>query len=229
MGLICCVAYGLQKRNLRSPATRTILHPGASTDAAGKPPRQFPGSSARYSDASFAGSRPSSAVVGRPTSTDLYKERSFQQSAVATINSYLSSSSFPVSFKSTVPSVKDIHETLKFLMSRLDFPTSKFVDDFPILLKSLNYPFKLNKSIFKAPAAPHQWPTVLALIHWLVHIATYNDHVSSSANSTAFIENNVLYLYTLNSYLHYIRGDDDAMEELDRECKEKLERMQRRE
>ncbi|KAI4296275.1 hypothetical protein L6164_036247 [Bauhinia variegata] len=186
--------------------------------------RQFPGSSARDSDASFASSRPSSAGVGRPTTVDLYKERSFQQSAVATINAYLSSHSFPVSFKSTVPSAKDIHETLKFLMSRLDFPTTKLADDLPILLRSLNYPFKLNKSILKAPAAPHQWPTFLALIHWLVQIAMYNDHVSSSANSTSFIEDNVLYLYTLNSYLHYIRGDDDAMEELDRECKEKLER-----
>lgn len=188
--------------------------------------RQFPGSSARDSDASFASSRPSSVGVGggggRLTTFDLYKERSFQQSAVATINSYLSSVSFPISFKSTFPSAKDITETLKFLMSRLDFPASKLEEGLPILLKCLNYPFKLNKSILKSPAAPHQWPTFLALIHWLVQIAKFHDHLSSSPNSS--FENNFLNLYTLNSYLHYIRGDDDAVDELDRECKEKLEK-----
>ncbi|KAJ7968104.1 kinetochore protein NDC80-like [Quillaja saponaria] len=181
--------------------------------------RQFPTSSARDSDASFASSRPSSAVVGRSTTFDLYKDRSFQQSAVSTINSYLSSLSFPISFKSTFPSAKDIHETLKFLLSRLEFPTSKLEEDLTILLKSLNYPFKLNKSILKSPAAPHQWPTFLALIHWLVQIAMYNDHLSSS-----FGDNNVLYSYTLESYLLYIRGDDDAVEALDLEWREKLER-----
>ncbi|KAJ7946657.1 kinetochore protein NDC80-like [Quillaja saponaria] len=181
--------------------------------------RQFPTSSARDSDASFASSRPSSAGVGRSTTFDIYKDRSFQQSAVSTINSYLSSLSFPISFKSTVPSAKDIHETLKFLLSRLEFPTSKLEDDLPIVLKSLNYPFKLNKSILKSPGAPHQWPTFLALIHWLVQIAMYNGHLSSS-----FSDNNVLYSYALESYLHYIRGDDDAVEALDLEWREKLER-----
>lgn len=184
--------------------------------------RQFPG---RDSDASFASSRPSSAGVGvRATTVDLYKERSFQQSAVSTINSYLASLSFPISFKSTCPSAKDITETLKFLMSRLDFPATKMEDGLPVLLKFLNYPFKLNKSFLKSPAAPHQWPALLALIHWLVQIASFNDHLSSLREASSYAEENVLNMYALNSYLHYIRGDDDAVDELDRQCKEKLEK-----
>ncbi|KAK4254358.1 hypothetical protein QN277_009754 [Acacia crassicarpa] len=184
--------------------------------------RQFPG---RDSDASFASSRPSSAGVGvRTTTVDLYKERSFQQSAVSTINSYLALHSVPISFKTTCPSAKDITETLKFLMNQLDFPSTKIEDSLPVLLKALNYPFKLNKSFLKSPAAPHQWPTLLALIHWLVQIASFNDHLSSLCETSSYAEANALNMYALNSYLHYIRGDDDAVDELDRQCKEKLEK-----
>ncbi|KAL2342163.1 hypothetical protein Fmac_010103 [Flemingia macrophylla] len=164
-------------------------------------------------------SRPSSAGVGggRPT-LDLYKERSFQQSVVSTINGFLGSQNFPISFKCTFPSAKDIHETLKFLLSLLDFPpSSKLEDDLPLLLKRLNYPFKLNKSILRSPAAPHQWPTFLALLHWLVQIAKFHLHLAASPK-----HHNALHLYTVNSYMHYIRGDDDAVEELDRNIREKL-------
>ncbi|XP_061354459.1 kinetochore protein NDC80 homolog [Gastrolobium bilobum] len=176
----------------------------------------------RDSDAS---SRPSSVGIGggRPT-LDLYKDRSFQQSAVASINSFLSSHNFPISFKSTFPSAKDIHETLKFLLSLIDMP--KLEDDLPLLLKRLGYPFKINKSILKSPAAPpHQWPTFLALIHWMVQIAKFHHHLSSSSSSStnSLVHSNVLHQYQLSSYMHYIRGDDDAVEELDRKIREKIQ------
>ncbi|CAJ1963608.1 unnamed protein product [Sphenostylis stenocarpa] len=173
--------------------------------------RQYP---ARDSDAS---SRPSSVDVGGRPTLDLYKDRSFQQSVVSTINSFLSSHNFSVTFKTTSPSAKDILETLKFLLSLLDFPFSKLEEDLPFLLKRLNYPFKLNKSILRSPAAPHQWPTFLALIHWLVQIAKFHSHISSSPK-----QHNAIYQYTVNSYMHYIRGDDDAVEELDCSIREKI-------
>ncbi|XP_027338721.1 kinetochore protein NDC80 homolog [Abrus precatorius] len=177
--------------------------------------RQF---HSRDSDASFASSRPSSVGIGGRPTFDLYKDRSFQQSAVSTINSFLSSHNFPISFKSTVASAKDIHETLKFLLSLIEFPTSKFEDELPLLLKRLSYPFKINKSILKSPAAPHQWPSVLALIHWLVQISKFHLHLSSSPK-----HHNALYQYTLNSYMNFIRGDDDAVDELDRNIRDKIQ------
>lgn len=171
--------------------------------------------STRDSDVS---SRPSSVGVGGRPTLELYKERSFQQSAVSTINSFLSSHNFPVTFKCSFPSAKDIVETLKFLLSVLGFPSnSKLEDDLPLFLKRLNYPFKLNKSILRSPAAPHQWPTFLALIHWLVQISKFYLHLSSSPK-----QHNALYHYTINSYMHFIRGDDDAVEELDRSIRDKL-------
>ncbi|KAK7328238.1 hypothetical protein VNO77_22340 [Canavalia gladiata] len=174
--------------------------------------------SSRDSDASFASSRPSSVGIGGRPTLELYKDRSFQQSAVSSINSFLSSHNFPITFKSTFPSARDILETLKFLLSLLDFPpSSKLEEDLPPLLKRLSYPFKFNKSILKSPAAPHQWPSLLALIHWLVQISRFHLHISSSPT-----HHNALYQYTLNSYMHYIRGDDDAVDELDRNIRDKI-------
>ncbi|TKY71311.1 Kinetochore protein NDC80-like [Spatholobus suberectus] len=172
--------------------------------------------SSRDSDVS---SRPSSVGIGGRPTLELYKERSYQQSAVSTINALLGSHNFPVTFKCTSPPAKDIHETLKFLLSLLDFPSSsKLEDDLPVLLKRLNYPFKLNKSILRSPAAPHQWPSFLALIHWLVQIVKFQLHLSSSPKP-----HNAFFHYTLNSYMHYIRGDDDAVDELDRGIRDKLQ------
>lgn len=183
----------------------------------------------RDSDASFASSRPSSFGVGRAAASaasfELYKDRSVQIPALSTINSYLSSLSQPP-LKTTLPSAKDITNTLQFLLKRLDFPNAKLEEDLPFLLKSLNYPFKFNKSILKSPGAPHQWPALLAMIHWLVQIALFNDYLSSSSSLSSSLENDndEMKAYVLESYLHYIRGDDDALDQLDGEFVEKLER-----
>ncbi|TXG53887.1 hypothetical protein EZV62_019143 [Acer yangbiense] len=179
----------------------------------------------RDSDASFASSRPSSVGMGRASITaDLYSERSYQISAIRAINSYLSSQSFQISLPpKQVPSVKDITEIIKFLMSQLDYPsTTKFEDDLFIILKSLNCPYKINKSTLRSPNSPHNWPSYLALIHWMVQIASYTNHLLS--NSGAFLENNSVYTYARDSYLNYIGGNDDAVEDLDREFIGKLKK-----
>ncbi|KAK9989186.1 hypothetical protein SO802_029425 [Lithocarpus litseifolius] len=202
--------------------------PKESLAAAQPPPtpvdqfRQF--NQSRDSDASFGSSRPSSSV-GIPRSFDLlYKDRSLQQSALSTINSYLSSLSHPP-FKASLPSAKEITDSLRFLLSRLQFPSSSKLDeDLPFLLKSLNYPFKFNKSILKAPGTPHHWPSILAIIHWLVQIALFNDNLSSSASSPPALADNDLKSYVLQSYLHFARGDDDSVDALDGDFVERLER-----
>ncbi|KAJ9687327.1 hypothetical protein PVL29_015993 [Vitis rotundifolia] len=177
--------------------------------------RQF----SRDSDASFASSRPSSLGINRSSTGDALTDRSYQLSAIRTINSFLASHSSPLSLKPPLPSAKDISETLKFLISQLDFPTTKLEDDLPILLKHLNCPIKLNKSALKAPGTPHAWPSLLGVMHWLVQIALYNDHLVSNLQC---FDNT--FVYALDSYLHYIRGDDDGMEAVDREFMGKLER-----
>ncbi|KAF4374837.1 hypothetical protein F8388_010712 [Cannabis sativa] len=179
----------------------------------------------RDSDASFVSSRPSSVGIGRNSSNftfDQYKDHRYQSSAVSTINAFLSSHSSNLFLKLPFPSAKDITQTLAFLMSCLDFTSSKLEEDLPFVLRSINYPHKLNKSILRSPGTPHQWPTFLAIIHWLVQVAMFNDHLGS--DSTSFADHNPLHSYALDSYSHYITGDDDSVEKLDRDWLEKLER-----
>ncbi|KAL8521010.1 hypothetical protein ACS0TY_011523 [Phlomoides rotata] len=170
----------------------------------------------RESDASFCSSRPSFSSAGRPSvvSTNI-SDRSYQVSALRTINSYLASQSVSFSLKHPLPSAKDITETLKILLHRLGFASQKIEEDLTHALKVLRCPHKLNKSALRAPGTPHSWPALLAVIHWLVQIIKYNDF---TVDTSPGFEGDKMLMYTLNSYLLYIRGDDEAVDALDEEC-----------
>lgn len=87
-------------------------------------------------------------------------------------------------------------------------------EDLTLALKILKCPHKLNKSALRAPGTPHSWPALLAVIHWLVQTIKYNDF---TVNSSPGFEGDTMLMYTLNSYVHYIRGDDEALDALDEE------------
>nr|DAD18353.1 TPA_asm: hypothetical protein HUJ06_019816 [Nelumbo nucifera] len=113
------------------------------------------------------------------------------------------------------------HCTIRFLFTHLDSPSFKLEEDLPLLLKHLNCPFKLNKSALKAPGTLHSWPSLLAVIHWLIELAFYNDHIASSSITTTnslFRDNRVL-THIINCYSLYIHGDDDGVEEDEEEEK----------
>ncbi|KAG5525920.1 hypothetical protein RHGRI_032275 [Rhododendron griersonianum] len=174
----------------------------------------------RDSDASFCSSRPSTASLSNRLSTVPITDKA---SAIRAINNYLSSHSSQFSLKPPLPSAKDITETLKFILTRLEFPPVKLEDDLYVVLKQLNCPIKLNKSALKAPGTPHGWPSLLAVIQWLLQIAMYNDHLNESSQVQSIFDDNSMFVYAMNSYLHFIRGDDDSEEMLDREFMEKLQ------
>ncbi|KAJ4962165.1 hypothetical protein NE237_022104 [Protea cynaroides] len=190
-------------------------------------PRTISHRDGRDSDASFCSSRPSfsSAGMGRAASSVSINDRSYQSRALREINTYLSSQSSTISLRPPLPSAKDITETLRFLCHRLDWPDiNKLEEDLPLLLKILDCPIKLNKSALKAPGTPHTWPSLLAVIHWLVQIALYSDHITSSdSNTSNFLSDNKVFLYAFESYSLYLRGEDDEVDDLDREFTEKVE------
>ncbi|CAH1445167.1 unnamed protein product [Lactuca virosa] len=215
----------------RRPPTERFVGDHRITTPTSVDPRQFNvgvGGTRRDSDGSFCSSRPSSCYSAgvnhhRPASAVVVNDRSYQSLAVSTINSYLSACSFPIFFKlKPLPSGKDITETLKFILTRLEYPPgNKIEDDLFVVLKWLNCPIKMNKSALKSPGTPHMFPTVLAVLHWLVQIAMYNEHLANSTQSQS-ISGDSMFIYTLNTYLLYIRGDDDAMEREDENFMEKL-------
>ncbi|XWS55201.1 hypothetical protein CRYUN_Cryun10bG0154300 [Craigia yunnanensis] len=180
----------------------------------------------RDSDASFASSRPSSIGMGRAISAaEPYSDRAFQTATIRSINAFFSSHSIPLlsTKPSQAPSARDLSNILASLISLLDFPCSKLEDDLGFLLKSLNCPFKFNKSTLRAPNTPHNWPNWLGIVHWLVQLATYNEHLSQNS-TTSFAQNNSMTEYVLESYMRFIRGEDDLVDVLDKEFVEKLEK-----
>lgn len=181
-------------------------------------------SSGRDSDASFASSRPSNSSIGlNPRSSTVpITDKSYQHSAIRTINGYLASHSLPFSLKAPLPSAKDITETLKFVLARLGFSGQKLDDDLQLLLKSLHCPVKLNKSALRAPGTPHSWPNLLGVIHWLVQLNMYNDHLMNVSQNKTSLEQTDMFQYTMNSYLYFIRGDDESVDALDQEYMKKL-------
>ncbi|GMH01277.1 hypothetical protein Nepgr_003116 [Nepenthes gracilis] len=161
----------------------------------------------------------------RAAATASITDHAYKQAAVRSINSYLSSHNLPfhLSLK-PLPSAKDITDTLRFVLSRLDFSVTKLEDDLPLLLKHLNCPIKLNKSALRAPGTPHAFPYLLAVINWLVQIADYNDHLSADESRRfSFLQDNAMMAYALNSYSHYMRGEDVVVEALDGEFVGKME------
>nr|XP_043634120.1 kinetochore protein NDC80 homolog [Erigeron canadensis] len=201
-------------------------------------PYLFSTTSRRDSDASFCSSRPSisnSNPNHRATAINT-SDRSFQLHAVSTINSYLSNSSFHVHLKlKPLPSNKDIIETLKFIVARLDRlidnnnnnnsnNNSYSEEEIFLVLKIWNCPVKITKSALKAPGTPHSFPSVLGVLYWLVQLDTFTDnHIVNDSQSRLFTKDAVN-SYTLNTYLHYIRGDDDAMEAEDEHFMAKLQK-----
>ncbi|KAL8155950.1 kinetochore protein NDC80 homolog [Apium graveolens] len=177
--------------------------------------------SQRDSDASLCSSRPSIASTTRNPSIPI-SDKSFQLSAIRTINLYLSSHSANFTLKPPLPSAKDIIETLKLILKNLDFPvtgSSKLEDDLFSVLKVLGCPIKLNRSALKAPGTPHSWPSLLGVMHWLVQIGNY-DEVTREAGLE--YEDNGMFDFSLRSYYYYISGDDERMESEDAVFVEKV-------
>ncbi|XP_026379866.1 kinetochore protein NDC80 homolog [Papaver somniferum] len=190
----------------------------------------------RDSDASFSSinngnhRRTGSSTGGRNYDLPINDKR-FQNQALKRINAYLLSHSTSIYLKPPLPSAKDITDCIRFLFLRLSYTDSasdltvKIDEDLPILLDFMSCPFKITKSALKAPGTPHSWPNLCAVIHWLVEICVYSDHVNSS-NSTSTstgMRCNKLLDYALRSYEHFIAGDDDLVDQLDNEFREKLE------
>ncbi|KAL1288745.1 hypothetical protein AAHE18_20G006300 [Arachis hypogaea] len=181
---------------------------------------QFP----RDSNASLASSRRSSSGGAGCTKIEDYKERRLQKSVISALNKFLKTRNCLIIFKSSgTPPSNDILDTLKLLLREIEYPVSKLEEDLPPLLKRLNYPFTIHKSTLKSPD-PRHWHHLLALIHWLIQIASFGFHISESTSNTvlSLVQVNLVHQYTLNSYLNYINGHDDVVEELELDIMDKL-------
>lgn len=84
----------------------------------------------------------------------------------------------------TAPSAKDFQQIFKFLYGHLD-PTyefgKKFEEEVPGLMKGLRYPFanEISKSQLYAVGSMHAWPSLLAMLSWMVELIQCCDELNS--------------------------------------------------
>ncbi|XP_063591643.1 kinetochore protein NDC80 homolog [Penaeus indicus] len=71
------------------------------------------------------------------------------------------------------PSTKDFANIFSFIYRHLDSQynlPNRFEEEIPRLLKLLTYPVQMSKSSFITVGSPHTWPSVLAMLAWLVDV-----------------------------------------------------------
>ena len=107
------------------------------------------------------------------------REKSWQTNAIKSLIGFLVNAGYnqsAVSPKSLqAPSSKDIQMIFKFLYAQLDpkFEYSKKIEeDVQYVLKSLRYPFadQITKSVLYSAGSLHAWPTLLAMLTWMVEL-----------------------------------------------------------
>ncbi|XP_042875199.1 kinetochore protein NDC80 homolog [Penaeus japonicus] len=79
------------------------------------------------------------------------------------------------------PSTKDFANIFGFIYRHLDGQynlPSRFEEEIPRLLKLLEYPVQMPKSSFITVGSPHTWPSVLAMLAWLVDVVNLHNHIN---------------------------------------------------
>lgn len=85
------------------------------------------------------------------------------------------------------PSTKDFVNIFNFVYRYLDSSyvlPNRFEEEIPRLLKLMAYPVQMSKSSFITVGSPHTWPSVLAMLAWLVDVV--NTYESLDPVSIAF-------------------------------------------
>ncbi|KAK4315625.1 hypothetical protein Pmani_013154 [Petrolisthes manimaculis] len=143
-------------------------------------------------------SRPSPAARNSSMGTVSRKEMrpitdsSFKSRCIDKIISFLVTNGYdlPVERRTLLtPSAKDFGNIFQFIYRHLDNSyqlQSKFEDEIPRILKALTYPVQMPKSSFITVGSPHTWPSVLAMLDWLIEVI--NNSNDMDVESLAFPE-----------------------------------------
>ncbi|WVZ71357.1 hypothetical protein U9M48_019950 [Paspalum notatum var. saurae] len=142
-----------------------------------------------------------------------FSDRATQAAALRIVNAFLAPA---VTLRGPLPAARDILTALRVLLQRLHYPPDEgnFEDDLIQALRVFRCPCKVTRSALKAPGTPHSWPPLLSVLHWLTLLAQTFDAQSSGVPDGL---SNDLMLYNSQSYYHYLSGEDDAVDALDKE------------
>ncbi|WVF70099.1 hypothetical protein IAT40_004887 [Kwoniella sp. CBS 6097] len=113
------------------------------------------------------------------------RDKAFQSSCVRNIAGYLTAVRYPglITSKTLIsPTAKEFHDIFRFLVNdilHVGMPWSKkFDDEANAVLKDLRYPSmdSFTKTSFTAPGSPQAWPSLLAMLNWLVELCKAHDN-----------------------------------------------------
>ncbi|KAF9961735.1 kinetochore-associated Ndc80 complex subunit ndc80 [Mortierella alpina] len=132
----------------------------------------------RQSMSGSAGPRPSLSGTVSMKDPRPIKDKAFQRSLVHSIVDYLTQNGYPntITPKNLMqPTNKDFQDVFKFLYQKLEpryLFQKKFEDEVPVLMKTMRYPAAdtISKTALYTVGAPHSWPSMLALLGWMVDV-----------------------------------------------------------
>jgi kinetochore protein NDC80 len=153
------------------------------------------------------------------------KDKKWQQQAIQQLIYHLVQSGFPAQISPktlTTPSSKDFQLIFKFLYAQLDphFTfTKKFEEEVPVLIKALRYPFadQINKSNLFTVGSLHAWPTLLAMLQWMVELILAVDQLDDTIEDDRVLNeeeqaDKMFYEYLTKAYDLWLKGAEDAEE-----------------
>ncbi|RUS17108.1 HEC/Ndc80p family-domain-containing protein [Endogone sp. FLAS-F59071] len=151
------------------------------------------------------------------------RDKSFQHDCIRTIITYLAGKGYPqpVGTKTLqAPTSKDFQSIFKFLYAKLDPGYSfqkKFEEEVPALLKGLRYPFadQISKSQLYAVGSMHSWPSLLAMLTWMVELLMGIEKLEDSEFEAEIPEDapnhaeKAFFHYLTQAYSVFLAGADD--------------------
>ncbi|KAJ3391310.1 kinetochore-associated Ndc80 complex subunit ndc80 [Entophlyctis sp. JEL0112] len=181
------------------------------------------------------GGRRSSTLLGRPSNIGALlgaqpvvtkdprpiRDKQWQANAIRGLISFLVQAGFnqiPVSPKTLqAPSAKDFAAIFKFLYAQLDphhLFVKKFEEEVPAILKGLKYPFcdQISKSHLQSVGSMHAWPSLLAMLSWMVELILCCDQMDSQIEieeDPSAQGEKVFFDYLTKAYSTFLAGDDD--------------------
>lgn len=152
-------------------------------------------------------------------------DKAFNKLCIETLITFLTARGYdhPISPKLlAAPTGKEFAHIISFMFKQLD-PNFRLVgkveDEVPVMFKRLNYPTNISKTAIQAVGSPHSWPNLLAALVWLVELLNYQRAVDDArAGAGAFDDDSgtrAFFDHVTESYVHFLKGDDDACERLD--------------
>jgi len=120
------------------------------------------------------------------------------------------------------PSGRDFADIICFLFGQIDpnFKlTGKLEDEVIMMMKTLGYPYTINKSSITAVGSPHAWPSLLAALVWLLDLLEYADACREQDAQKEFDDPSAsvggFYHYLSKAYRLFLAAKDDAYEQLE--------------